>query len=193
MTDRIVKVLFAACLALFLTPLAALAQATHWVQVEAHATLRTAEEFAARYQQRIGNIAGFRIAGGWYALAVGPFATADEAEARRTQLLAAREIRDDAYVTDDSIYGQQFWPAGGNALAQPPVSDTQQDGNAQATIKGRKEGRFVRAHTSAGTMVVQINCRRKKMITSTTMGEMSMPPRSGMKRRIGFSTGSVTR
>ncbi|MCB1409140.1 MAG: trypsin-like peptidase domain-containing protein [Rhodobacter sp.] len=133
MTDRIVKVLFAACLALFLTPLAALAQATHWVQVEAHATLRTAEEFAARYQQRIGNIAGFRIAGGWYALAVGPFATADEAEARRTQLLAAREIRDDAYVTDDSIYGQQFWPAGGNALAQPPVSDTQQDGNAQAT------------------------------------------------------------
>ncbi|HPD90971.1 MAG: trypsin-like peptidase domain-containing protein [Rhodobacter sp.] len=133
MTDRIVKVLFAACLALLLTPFAALAQATHWVQVEAHATLRTAEEFAARYQQRIGNIAGFRIAGGWYALAVGPFATADEAEARRQQLLASRDIREDAYVTDDSIYGQQFWPAGGNALAQAPVTDATTDATTEAT------------------------------------------------------------
>jgi len=107
---------------MLLAPVAALAQTTHWVQIEAHATLRTAEEFATRYQERIGNIAGFRIAGGWYALAVGPFATAEDAEARRTQLLAAREIREDAYVTDATIYGQQFWPVGGQAATQPPVT-----------------------------------------------------------------------
>ena len=103
-------------------PFAALAQTTHWVQIEAHATLRTAEEFATRYQSRIGNIAGFRIAGGWYALAVGPFATPEDAEARRVELLGAREIRADAYVTDQTIYGAQFWPVGGAALEQAPIT-----------------------------------------------------------------------
>lgn len=126
MTDRIAKAFFAIVLALFLAPVAALAQAAHWVQIEAHATLRTAEEFAARYDARIGNIAGFRIAGGWYALAIGPFATPDEATARRNQLVAAREIRDDSYVTDASIYGQQFWPVGGQAapVVEPVVEPT---------------------------------------------------------------------
>lgn len=117
MTDRIVKALFTALFALMLAPVAALAQVSHWVQIEAHATLRTAEEFATRYEQRIGQIAGFRIAGGWYALAVGPFATPEEAEARRGDLIARREIREDAYVTDNAIYGQQFWPVGGQPTA----------------------------------------------------------------------------
>lgn len=119
MTERIVKVLFATLFAVMMAPLAALAQVTHWVQIEAHATLRTAEEFANRYEQRIGTVSGFRIAGGWYALAVGPYATAEEAEARRAALIAAREIREDAYVTDNSIYGQQFWPVGGQATPAP--------------------------------------------------------------------------
>jgi peptidoglycan hydrolase-like protein with peptidoglycan-binding domain len=103
-------------------PLAALAQSSYWVQVEAHATLRTAEDFAARYDARIGSVAGFRIAGGWYALALGPYETAADAEAVRTRLIAAREIRGDAYVTDSTIYGQQFWPAGAAAreTGQPP-------------------------------------------------------------------------
>jgi len=120
-TDRILKSLFAALLLVVLTPIAALAQVTHWVQVEAHATLRTAEEFASRYNERVGDVAGFRIAGGWYALAIGPFATELDAETRRAQLLAAREIRQDAYVTDNGIYGQQFWPVGGQAATQTPI------------------------------------------------------------------------
>ncbi len=121
MTDRIQKSFIALLLTLLLAPVAALAQATHWVQIEAHATLRTAEEFATRYESRIGSIAGFRIAGGWYALAVGPFATPAEAEARRGALIAAREIREDSYVTDNAIYGQQFWPVGGQALQPVPT------------------------------------------------------------------------
>lgn len=132
MTKPKVNAFFAALLLILLTPMAALAQTTHWVQIEAHATLRTAEEFATRYQERIGNIAGFRIAGGWYGLAIGPFATADEAEARRAQLLAAREIREDAYVTDDTIYGQQFWPVGGQAIAPAPVTPAQPVADAPA-------------------------------------------------------------
>ena len=126
MTDRIVKAFIATLLAVILVPAAALAQASHWVQIEAHATLRTAEEFATRYEQRIGNISGFRIAGGWYALAVGPFESTEDAEARRAALIAAREIREDSYVTDDSIYGQRFWPVGGQSGAATPARDATQ-------------------------------------------------------------------
>lgn len=142
MSDLNIKAFAAAFLMLVLAPFAALAQVTHWVQIEAHATLRTAEEFAARYESRIGNIAGFRIAGGWYALAVGPFATAEDAEFRRAQLLAAREIRDDSYTTDNVIYGQQFWPVGALGAAQPvvrvdrpaAVPDTGNTGNTGAPV-----------------------------------------------------------
>jgi len=122
--DRIVKAYFTAFFLFLLTPLAALAQTAHWVQIEAHATLRTAEEFAARYNGRIGSIVGFRIAGGWYALAVGPFASPEEAERRRGELIATREIREDSYVTDSAIYGQQFWPVGGQ-VAEPVTATTE--------------------------------------------------------------------
>lgn len=134
MTDRLAKAIFAALLAIVFAPVAALAQATHWVQIEAHATLRTAEEFATRYEQRIGQIAGFRIAGGWYALAVGPFATADAAEARRSELIAAREIREDSYVTDNTIYGQQFWPVGGQAPSAPVTAAGRDAAQTQAPV-----------------------------------------------------------
>ncbi|GAB4265049.1 MAG: trypsin-like peptidase domain-containing protein [Pararhodobacter sp.] len=124
--------MIAGLLAALLAPIAAFAQ-TYWVQIEAHATLRTAEEFAARYEQRIGNIAGFRIAGGWYGLAIGPFATEADAETRRAQLMAAREIREDAYVTDQTIYGAQFWPVGGQATAQAPLTVEQPAAEPAAT------------------------------------------------------------
>lgn len=119
------KTLISALLLAFLLPVTALAQSapggSHWVQFEAHATLRSAEEYAARYEARFGNVSGFRLAGGWYALAIGPFETPEDADFVRRQLLAARDIRPDSYVTDDSIYGQQFWPAGG-ALSTAPVA-----------------------------------------------------------------------
>lgn len=121
-TDPRVRAFFAALFLIVLSPLTAIAQSSYWVQIEAHATLRTAEDFAARYETRFGGIAGFRIAGGWYGLAVGPFPTPEAAEQRRAQLLAAREIRDDAYVTDNTIYGQQFWPVGGQMSPSIPAT-----------------------------------------------------------------------
>jgi hypothetical protein len=108
-TRRVPTTLCAAAL-LALLPLSALAQTRHWVQVEAHPTLRTAEEWAARYEADFGNVAGFRLAGGWYALALGPFETAADAAAVRQRLLADRMIPRDAYLTQDSDYRQQFWP-----------------------------------------------------------------------------------
>lgn len=123
MTNRRLLAFLTALSLTLLLPFAALAQNRFWVQIEAHATLRTAEEFAARYDRRVGNISGFRISGGWYALALGPFASEADAEAQRAQLLASREIREDAYVSDGTIYGARFWPAGApDDLVQPPVA-----------------------------------------------------------------------
>lgn len=123
-----------ACLILFLfLPQIALSQSGYWVQIEAHATLRTAEESAARFTQRLGNVAGFRIGGGWYGLAVGPFEAPEDAEAVRAALIREREIRGDAYVTDASIYGDQFWPAGVNAAELPVLGP---DGTARENGAG---------------------------------------------------------
>jgi S1-C subfamily serine protease len=104
---------------LCLLPLSALAQARHWVQVEAHPTLRTAEEWATRYEADFGNVAGFRLPGGWYALALGPFETEEDAAAVRRRLLADRMIPSDAYLARDGDYRQQFWPVGVQAPAAP--------------------------------------------------------------------------
>jgi len=116
-------------LAALLLPTAARAQVSFWVQVEAHATLRTAEDFAARYEREIGNVGGFRIPGGWYGLAIGPFTTEAEAQDTLRRLLAERRVRSDAYVTSSEIYGQRFWPAGSGdlptieAAAPEPMSE----------------------------------------------------------------------
>lgn len=126
-TSRFLKTLFSVLLLSLCLPFAALSQTSHWVQFEAHATLRSAEEYAARYEARFGNVAGFRLAGGWYALAIGPFETPEDAEFVRRQLLQARDIRPDSYVSDDSIYGQQFWPAGSTATRAPVITERPSD------------------------------------------------------------------
>lgn len=132
MTNRPASLFLSTLIFLFLFPAALLAQVTYWVQVEAHPTLRTAEDFAVRYDSDIGNVAGFRLPGGWYALALGPFATQDEAESLRRQLLSRREIPSDAYVTDASVYGQQFWPAGGAAQMTSVTPEPQAEAETPA-------------------------------------------------------------
>ncbi|MCC5971819.1 MAG: trypsin-like peptidase domain-containing protein [Pararhodobacter sp.] len=135
MTKRFASYFLTALAFSFLFPAAVLSQSTHWVQIEAHATLRTAEDFANRYESEIGGVAGFRLSGGWYALAVGPFDTPEEAESTRQALLARRVIRSDAYVTDERIYGQQFWPAGGMAqLAPMTVAPSQPEPAPEVTM-----------------------------------------------------------
>ncbi len=62
--------------------------------------------------------------------------------------------------------------------------------NGQPQVIGK--GLVRRNHKNRGTMLFHIRERMKKMISSTTIGEMSMPPRSGRMRRMGRSTGSVT-
>ena len=96
-----------------------------WIQLEAHPDLTASEEGARFYAQLGENVAGFRLESGWYVVALGPFNRQD-AQARLSILKTNRVIPRDAYVSDGSDYGQQFWPIGSVAaanVAPPPMDD----------------------------------------------------------------------
>lgn len=99
------------------------AQETAWIQLEAQPSLAQAQTAAQRYATRLQDVNGFRVNGGWYAIAVGPF-TQQGATARLTELRAGGAIPQDAYVAFSGQYGQQFWPIGANTLGAAPLDTT---------------------------------------------------------------------
>ncbi|SIS49523.1 serine protease [Phaeovulum vinaykumarii] len=92
-----------------------------WVQVEAVPTLREAEARAQDWAERLPDVGGFAMRSGWYAIALGPFADDDAADARARSLRSGRMIPSDSYVTDGTEYRQQFWPVGAG-LTGPRIS-----------------------------------------------------------------------
>ncbi|TCO72846.1 serine protease [Rhodovulum euryhalinum] len=99
------------------TALPALAQDRVWLQIEAHPTLREAEERARTYAGSFPNVGAFQIATGWYAIALGPYAE-PEADAALRQFRAQGAIPRDSFLSDGADFRQQVWPVGA-ALAQP--------------------------------------------------------------------------
>ncbi len=102
-----------------------------FVQVEAHPSLRVAEERAREYGTAFDDLNGFRMSTGWYALALGPY-SANQARARLLELRRAGLIPRDAYVSDNQPYGERFWPVGG-ALSQPTQPQPQVEEPAEET------------------------------------------------------------
>lgn len=97
----------------FLSLTAGAVYAQAFIQIEAHPSLREAEERARAYGNAFSDVNGFRLRGGWYALALGPYAP-DEARLRLLELRRGGLIPGDAYVSLNSIYGERFWPVGAN-------------------------------------------------------------------------------
>lgn len=128
-----------ACVAvifLWVSMAAAMAQQT-WVQVEAQPNLRQAEERARAYGSSFSEIVGYRLRSGWYALALGPYATPDVARGRLLELRRAGIIPRDSFIADGAGYRDQFWPAGGAAGVvadpTPTVEPEQQPDVAETT------------------------------------------------------------
>jgi len=90
---------------------AAVAQSQVWLQVEAQPDLRTAEERARAYAAAFGDVAGFRLKSGWYAIVLGPVDALD-AEGRLADLRGLQQIPGDSFVANGSNFRQQFWPVG---------------------------------------------------------------------------------
>lgn len=112
---------------IFLYPLPALAQLA-WVQVEAQPNLAQAQTRAQAYARAFSEIQGYRIGRGWYALALGPYATPQIAQRRLRELRSAGIIPQDSFIVDGRRFRDQFWPVGGGTtgdIAVQPLPDPQ--------------------------------------------------------------------
>jgi peptidoglycan hydrolase-like protein with peptidoglycan-binding domain len=110
---------------------AALGQERAWVQIEAQPTLREAEERARAYAGAFPDVAGFRLASGWYAIALGPYTPAT-AEARLAALRAENLVPADSFVALGEVYRAPFWPAGADPARAPPAAAAPAAGIAAA-------------------------------------------------------------
>ena len=88
-----------------------------WIQIEARNSLAGAEERLRDWAAAMPDVAGFALASGWYAIALGPYPR-DEAAARLAELRAMGRIPGDSFIADGRVYRSQFWPVGA-ALAVP--------------------------------------------------------------------------
>lgn len=92
-----------------------------WVQIEARPTYAQAVERLESYSQELENVKGFSIAGGWFAIAIGPFAQQDAEDFLRRYRVQGL-IPGDSYIALSSSYSQQYWPPGEDLLALGSLS-----------------------------------------------------------------------
>ncbi len=87
------------------------AQDRAWVQIESQPTLREAEDRARAYATIFPDVVGFRVASGWYAIALGPYTAAAAAD-RLARLRADNMVPADSFIALGEVYRAPFWPAG---------------------------------------------------------------------------------
>jgi peptidoglycan hydrolase-like protein with peptidoglycan-binding domain len=101
----------------------AAAQDRAWVQIESFRTLAEAEQAARARSSYLPDVAGFRVASGWYAIVLGPYSRT-AAEARLATLLAENLIPADSLISVGEVYRQPFWPVGADPAATGPLTLT---------------------------------------------------------------------
>ena len=79
-----------------------------WIQIEAQPTLAAAMTRIKTYRQEISNVVGFKIEGGWFGIALGPYKT-DAADALLAKLKKSELIPLDSFVARGITYGRQFY------------------------------------------------------------------------------------
>jgi hypothetical protein len=97
-----------------------------WIQLEARPSLRSGTESAQGYAQRLENVNGFALGGGWYGIAVGPY-TRSEAENLLRSYRRDRAVPNDAYIVTSANLRQQFWPIGANLLESEAIAAPSED------------------------------------------------------------------
>lgn len=92
-----------------------------WIQIEAQPNLNTATERARVYAGEVPDVNGFALGGGWYGIALGPYARTDAEQVLRVYR-AEGVIPRDSYIALGSTFRQQFWPVGANVLNRGVVA-----------------------------------------------------------------------
>jgi len=98
----------------------AAAQTRAWVQIEAQPTLAGAEARARAYSSAFNDVAGFQMASGWYAIALGPY-DPDGAIARLSDLRRDNLIPADSFIAAGDQYRGAFWPVGQDPATAPLI------------------------------------------------------------------------
>lgn len=116
--------IFSALIISLFVALPAAAQQSVWVQIEAQRTLTGAQNAARGYASAgVNDVTGFALPGGWYGIAVGPYAPVD-ADAELRRLRRAGLIPADSYIVDGGRFRTQFWPVGVTAPSAPVAVET---------------------------------------------------------------------
>ena len=89
-----------------------------YLQVEAQPTLAQAQAAAARYAEVFGDVVGYALGSGWYAIALGPFPDREAGTAAGRSLRASGQVPRDAFVVEAARTAARFWPDG--AAAEVP-------------------------------------------------------------------------
>lgn len=97
---------------------AARAQERAWLQIEAQPTRGAAEERARAYAGAFGNVAGFRLPSGWYAIVLGPY---DPVLAARTldELKRERLVPRDSFLAREAALRDPYWPPAEDPRSRP--------------------------------------------------------------------------
>jgi peptidoglycan hydrolase-like protein with peptidoglycan-binding domain len=97
-----------------------------WVQIEAQPSLALAEDAIRSYSESLQDVNGFALGGGWYGIALGPYAR-DDADRVLQVLRREGAIPRDSYIAFASSFRQQFWPRGENQLADTAAAQPSLD------------------------------------------------------------------
>ncbi len=136
---------------LFSILLAGMAQAQSWVQIEAQPNANRALERAQAYAQVLQDVNAFRTGGTWNTIALGPFATEDDARRRLLELRAQRLIPSDSFVSDGRTFRERIFGTGiatvipSQPAAPAPVLEPGEETPEQARRSERNLSREDRA------------------------------------------------
>ncbi|MBO9398297.1 trypsin-like peptidase domain-containing protein [Shimia sp. R9_2] len=107
-----------------------------WVQLEARPSLTEASANIRGYAQRMDDVNGFSLGGGWYAVALGPYRREDAENVLRVYRSEGL-IPIDSYIALSRDYRSQFWPVGANLLTNPesitPGAQPEQSASVEIT------------------------------------------------------------
>ena len=105
-----------------------------WVQIEAQPSITLAEQSIRAYAQRLQDVNGFALGGGWYGIALGPYTRTDAN--RVLQVLRSEgAIPRDSYVALPTAFREQFWPRGENSLAGTATASVPQPTEPETTAE----------------------------------------------------------
>ncbi|MCG6883946.1 MAG: trypsin-like peptidase domain-containing protein [Silicimonas sp.] len=102
---------------------AGLVNAQSWVQIEAQPGTERTLERAQAYADVLPDVNAFRTGTNWNAIALGPYATEDDARLRLLQLRAQRLVPADSFVSDGRTFRDRIFGTG-IAIAAPATTET---------------------------------------------------------------------